>query len=119
MSTVSSLSPVWQEYLRAAKYQRNTRIVGHIIYYNSGIEVDLTTLKQNIRITDARRLIHHAYNKQRTHGDYQSRKKFRERERQKRVNGYTVHGLQDLKGARFIQAFNRITAGRAALAGLG
>lgn len=120
MSNISDLSSVWQEYLRTVKYNRSTRIVGHIIYYDkSGIEVDLLTLKQNIKITDARKLIHHDYNRQRVHGDYQYGKKFRERERQKRVEGFSVKQLQSLTGSRFIQAVTRITTGRAVLAGLG
>ena len=116
---MSNISPVWQEYLRTAKYHRNTHYNGHIIEYGCGIRVDLSTLKQNIKITDARKMIQKDYNRQRARGDYQMRNKFFARERQTQVDGFTVKHLQSLHGTRYIQAFNKIISGRAALAGPG
>ena len=87
---MSSLSRVWQEYLRTSRPHQNTRREGHMIYYGSGVEIDLTTLKQNIKLSEARKMVAAAYDVQRAHGNYQSRNKFHERQRQRRVEGYTV-----------------------------
>ena len=116
---MSNLSLVWQEYLRTAKYHRNTCYNGHIIEYGCGIQVDLSTLQQDIKITEARKVIQKDYNRQRARGDYQMRNKFFARERQTRVNSYTVKQMQGLHGSNYIEAFNRIISGRAALAGPG
>ena len=114
-----NLSSVWRKYLSEAHHHPNTRIVGTVTEFGCGIQVNLSMLKQDIEITDARKLIQKAYNKQRDHDNYQKRNKFFARKRQTRVEGFTVKQMQRLHGSRYIEAFNKITSGRAALAGLG
>lgn len=117
MSTIADLSPVWREYLRTARFNRNTRIVESEIHFGSGIVVDLAKLKRDIPFADARKVIAVAYTNQITKAKQYKKYKFPERKRQKRLEGYTVQGLQKLSIPQFAQAVNRITTGSAVFAG--